>query len=171
LRDSILTLKSRDDEAKPLFRCKRKSFGDEDAPSMSKRVKNNEDEVNMEEFPFYGEEEWPLVRLSCLSILAKANLTGQMKDDSRGEYSRLRGSLFPSNISKQRERQIPTWMKPAQAINDARSQLQGDDLELFERLIARPQSVVESSDMIQSWRDGELKPMSWREIAEEKWHF
>jgi hypothetical protein len=105
------------------------------------------------------------------AVRYKLMLLPQSKDDLRVENPRPRVSLPPRNISKERERQIPSWMKLAQAVNDARSQLKGDDLELFERLIARPRSAVESLDMIQNWRDGELKPRSWMERADGTWPF
>lgn len=65
LYDIILTRRTRFGEAKPLSRHKRKSSDDDDddTPIMSKRIKNIDDtDASMEELPFYGEAEWPLVR-------------------------------------------------------------------------------------------------------------
>jgi hypothetical protein len=65
------------------------------------------------------------------------------------------------------------------AVNNARDELQGDDLELFERLIAKRKTPAEADELIQKWGDGELgifeklraeaaKPFSWKEWAEQK---
>jgi hypothetical protein len=61
--DIILTRRTRFNEAKPLSRYKRKSSDDDDdTPIISKRIKKIDDNgARMEEFPFYGEAEWPLV--------------------------------------------------------------------------------------------------------------
>jgi hypothetical protein len=81
-------------------------------------------------------------------------------------------------LRKQRNERIPAWLKLAEAVNNARSTLHGDDLELFERLISTSRPSDEVEDLIQRWRDGRLdnfkqlreeasRAFSWRERAEQ----
>jgi len=177
-------IKQEYDDAEPLSRHKRK-YSAHDTSTVSKRIKQDEDDANMEGLPFYGETEWPLLPNPFSKRIKKDEDDANMeefpfygetewplsKDALRAENSRPRVSLPQPNNSEQRDRQIPNWIKLAQAVNDARSQLQGEDLELFERLIARPRSAVESFEMIRSWRDGELKPRCWRDVVEERCPF
>jgi hypothetical protein len=66
-----------------------------------------------------------------------------------------------SGLQKHQANQIPVWMSLAQAMNNARSKLKGEDLELFERLIVRPRSTVNSPiETINEWTDGDLAPLS-----------
>ena len=81
-------------------------------------------------------------------------------------------------LRKQREDRIPAWVKLAEAVNNARSTLHGDDLELFERLVGTSRPLHEVEELIQKWRDGRLdnfkqlreeasRAFSWRERAEQ----
>ena len=81
-------------------------------------------------------------------------------------------------LQKQRNEQIPAWLKLAEAVNNARSTLDGDDLELFERLVSTSRPLHEVEELIQRWRDGKLdnfeqlreqalRAFSWRERAEQ----
>ncbi|PMD20390.1 hypothetical protein NA56DRAFT_723032 [Hyaloscypha hepaticicola] len=81
-------------------------------------------------------------------------------------------------LQKQRTKRIPAWLKLAEAVNNARSTLDGDDLELFERLVSTSRPVHEVEELIQKWRDGRLdnfkqlreeasRAFSWRERAEQ----
>jgi len=58
-----------------------------------------------------------------------------------------------------------------QAVSNARLQLKGDDLELFERLIARPRSALGSFDMIRKWRNREMEQLRGEEKEKENWPF
>jgi hypothetical protein len=81
-------------------------------------------------------------------------------------------------LRKQREDRIPAWVKLAEAVNNARNTLQGNDLELFERLVSTSRPSHEVEELIQRWRDGRLdnfkhlreeasRAFSWRERAEQ----
>ena len=80
-------------------------------------------------------------------------------------------------LQKQRNERIPAWLKLAEAVNNARSTLNGDDLELFERLVSTSRPLHEVEELIQKWRDGRLdnfkqlreeasRAFSWKERAE-----
>jgi hypothetical protein len=67
--------------------------------------------------------------------------------------------VWPRQQGKHDE-QIPIWLSLVKALNDARDQLHGDDLELFERLISRRRKPAEVQDLIFKWRNGELGTFS-----------
>ena len=52
--------------------------------------------------------------------------------------------------------QVTTWLKLSSNINAARRQLQGDNLELFERLLAKHTSPEEVVESILKWTEGKL---------------
>ncbi len=81
-------------------------------------------------------------------------------------------------LREQREGRIPIWLKFGEAVNNARSKLHGDDLELFEHLISTSRTPIEVEELIKRWRDGKLesfknlrdvasKTFSWQERAEQ----
>ncbi len=81
-------------------------------------------------------------------------------------------------LQKQRNERIPAWLKLAEAVNNARSTLNGDDLELFERLVSTSRPLHEVEELILKWRDGRLdnfkqlreeasRAFSWKERAEQ----
>lgn len=47
---------------------------------ISKRIKQDEDDANMEEFPFYGETEWPLVPNPFSKRIKKEEDDANMED-------------------------------------------------------------------------------------------
>lgn len=64
---------------------------------------------------------------------------------------------YARKVREQREPQIPVWLSLVKSVNNARAKLQGDDLELFERLISNQKTDGEVEELIQRWRDGRLR--------------
>jgi hypothetical protein len=60
-----------------------------------------------------------------------------------------------SNHGTSRKCGIHVWVKLVNAVAAARSELQGDDLETFEKLIAKPKPGVGSMRVINDWAEKE----------------
>jgi len=58
-----------------------------------------------------------------------------------------------SNPGTSRKCGIHVWVKLVNAVVAARSELKGDDLETFEKLIAKPKPGVSSMRVINEWAE------------------
>ena len=174
------------------YRPKKRSSDEDDSmddPRTSKRVKSDSEEITIKKERIdievvdlgamfermrnhrhnYGDSipsdvDWPLV--NTLPLLLCSSFCGKTPIHTQSPVGMTMVPEARPSLSEQRRKQIPVWLSLVESINDARRKLQGDDLELFERLISIPRTPEQVDELIERWRGGELSSFSkLREVA------